>query len=335
MLLDRIDNILPSLSLYVERHRGVRLDSSNTIFLKRQLQAVEARVYRKKYPDLVWRQLLPIQSDQGRGPKTYSYQTSEHQGEAAFAEPGTDGLPTVSLKNDEVIGHYRSYGTKYIYSWDELDAANFAGYALNAELGMAARHAFEILSNTTVHLGHAGLKLQGLISDLSLLTEYTIVNDGTGSSKKWKDKTGAQIFRDLMALITQTGKTTANAFKANCIALPIEQAYIMMEKKMSEYDQRTVFEAFTKAYDELAKKMGLPELKIVIDPALAAAGPNNKSLILAYPYDEEVAAIKLPMDFTMFTMREDDDGNFKVPCWGRTGGVVLRHPKAIVYGVDI
>jgi hypothetical protein len=340
MFIDRIDHLFGALSANPELiKRGIRLDASNTIYLKRELQAVEARIYRKRYPDLVWRKLLPIQSDQGRGPKTFSYSFTDYKGNAAFAEPGTDGLPTVSLTKDEVIGKYRSFGDKFFYSWDELDAANFSGFALSAELGMAAREAWERLANTTTHRGHAALQLDGFISDLSKLTAYTIPASGSGNSdalkKKWANKTGALIFADLMGMITQTGKTTLNAFKSNALALPVDQSYLMMERKMSEYDQRTVFEAFSQAYDEIAKKMGLPDLRLTVDPDLAGAGPDGTDLILAYPYDEEVAAIKLPMDFTMFSMVPTEDGNFSVPCWGRTGGVVLRHGKAITYGAGI
>lgn len=340
MLLDRIDHLYDKLSLHPTAvQRDFRFDSSNTIYLKRQLMAVEARVYRKKYANLVWRSLFPIQTDQGRGPKTFSYNFLDHNGEAKFAEPGTDGLPTVSLTRDEVIGKYRSFGTKFIYSWDELDAANFEGFLLNAELGMAARDVWERLANTTIHSGYSPLNLVGILSDLSLLTPYTIPASGTGGTdalkRKWANKTGELIFEDLMGMAVNTGKVTKGIFNANAIALPTEQGYLMMERKMNEFDQRTVFEAFTDAYDKLAQKMNLPPLKLTIDPDLEGAGPDDTDLILSYPFDEEVVATKLPMDFTMFTMVPTEDGNFAVPCWGRTGGIVLRHGKAVNYGAGI
>jgi len=333
MLLDRIDHLYANLSARSDVQYGIRMDDSNTIFLKRQLQAVEARVYRKRYQDIVWSKLLPVQVDQGRGPKFFSYNIIDSMGEAAYIEPGSGSLPPVSLKQDEVIGRYRSFGDKFVWTWDELDAANFAGFALQAELALAARDKWERLLDSTVHFGDDSVGLGGLLSDPSALTEFTVPTTGTGSSKKFVDKTGQLMYDDCIAFLNTASDTTDNAFPATLWALPIAQYNRLAGTNMSQYDSRSVLSAVKQNMEE----RGI-ELVVVVCPKLKGVTKgsiSNKDVMLCYAYDEEVAVIKLPMPFTMFPMRENDDGNFVVPCWGRNGGVVKRHPKGIIFAQGI
>lgn len=337
MFLDRIDHILPSLSTRSDVSRGVRLDDSNTIFLKRQLQAVESRVYRKVYQDIVWSKLLPIQADQGRGPKSFSYNIIDSTGEASYIEPGAGNLNLVQLSQDEVIGKYRSFGVKFQWTWDELDAANFAGFALQSELAIAARDKWERLLDTTVHFGDSSVGLGGLLSDPSELTEYTIVEGATGADsaakKLFSNQTGQELYNNCVSFLNKASDTTDNAFPATTWDLPVTQYNRLVSLNMSQYDSRSVM---TAVMENFAKR-GI-ELKVNVCPKLknvTVGSISAKNVMLCYAFDEEVAAIKLPMPFTMFPMRETEDGNFAVPCWGRNGGVVKRHPKAIVYAAGI
>lgn len=335
MLLDRIDHLAPQLISRAAMN-GFKMDSSNfdaaqpTIFLKRQLLHVEQRVYRRKYSKLVYRQLFPVQTDGGRGPKNFAYNFMDYKGEAKFMEPGKSGdLPTVSLTQDEVIGKYRSFGTSFEYSWDELDAAQYAGFALQSELGMAAREVFERLANTTTHKGNAALKLDGFLVDLSRFTAATVSTSGTGSTdaekRLWKNKSSQVIFQEFMAGLLGSHTATDMAFTANYCTLPVEQFTLLIQRAMSEYDTRSILQAVKEA----AEKAGI-DLTIVPNSEMKGAD-NGKDVAMFYPYDEEVAAIKIPMPFTMFPMVPTKDGNFSVPCWGRTGGMVIKHPKAFTY----
>lgn len=333
MYLDRIDhNLLAAMSVYSEANRGIRLDDDNTIFLKRQLLAVETRVYSKKYPDLAWSQMLPIQTDKGRGPKHFSYVFTDHTGTAKFMEPGAGNLPLVGLKHDEVIGQYRSFGDKFILTWDDIDAANFANIPLQTELAMAARHVWEILANDTSHFGNSALKLDGLLSDPSVLTAYSLPN-GAAGTKTFITKTGQEVYQDIVNAIDLVSNTTENAFLGAMVMLPTAQFNCCSSINMSIYDSRSPMVAVQQNMEKRGRNIQFlcdPKLKAVTQGSI-----SNKDVMIVHPNDEEVAAIKLPMRFTMFPMRENEDGNFAVPCWGRTGGVVLRHPAAIVYAAGI
>jgi hypothetical protein len=333
MLLDRIDHLYPSLSGRSEAQYGIRMDDSNTIFLKRQLTAVESKVYRKVYQDIVWSKLLPIQTDQGRGPKFFSFSTIDSTGEASYIEPGAGNLNLVQLTQDEKIGKYRTFGLKFQWTWDELDAANFAGFALQAELAIAARDKWERLLDQTVHFGDDSVGLGGLLSDPSELTEFVVPTTGTGSSKKFADKTGALMYDDCINFLNTASDTTDNAFPATVWDLPVAQFNRLAGTPMSQYDTRSVL----KAVKENMEERGI-ELTINVCPKLKGVSKgsiSNKDVMLCYAFSEEVAATKLPMPFTMFPMRESEEGNFVVPCWGRNGGVVKRHPKGIIYAAGI
>lgn len=338
MLLDRLDSkTLDSLSARSEAQYGMRMDDSNTIFLKRQLLAVESRVYRKVYQDIMWSKLLPIQVDQGRGPKTFSYNILDSTGVASYTEPGAGNLNTVQLTQGEVTGKYRSFGIKFHWTWDELDAANFAGFALTTELAIAARDKWERLLDETVHFGDDTVGLGGLLSNPDELTEYVIVEGAQGANsdakKLFANQTGQELYNNCINFLNKASDATENAFPATVLDLPIAQFNRLAGTNMSQYDSRSVL----KAVKENLEERGI-ELVVNVCQRLKGVSKGsivNKDVMLCYAFNEEVAAIKLPMPFTMFPMRENEDGNFTVPCWGRNGGVVKRHPKAIVYAKGI
>jgi hypothetical protein len=139
---DKYKNFLVNTGAY-------RADALETVFIARQLVAVETAVYEKKYPEFKGRMLVP-KSPLPEGATFASYSEQEEYGTARIISSGADDLPEAEVSRSETLVQIYTVGNSYSYSVMDLKKAAFdAGVTDGGVCG-----AFK--NRTGVWRGHSG-----------------------------------------------------------------------------------------------------------------------------------------------------------------------------------
>jgi len=179
---------------------SITTDAGETMFLVKELNHLRNIIKEVKYNNLMARKIFPVVSGMGAGYKSVSYPVYDGAGEAEIIE-GSGDFPLVNENRREVTELVKNLGIAYAVNQFELESALRANLPLETRKLMRALKGMEEKLDKIAFFGDSAGGLKGLFSNPSDLKIETITADGTGSSKKWKDKTFDKVERDIMQLI--------------------------------------------------------------------------------------------------------------------------------------
>jgi hypothetical protein len=156
-----------------------RQDAELTAFVPRELEAIIAGAYRKLYPELMGRSLVPLQDGIPAWAETVKYNIYDRFGVAKLISAYGDDLPRADIVKDEVRSPIRSFGDAYGFNVDELMASEAGQLPLDAEKANAARMAYEEKIDRIVANGDSAAKLVGLLNITNALA-FVVPNGGAG-----------------------------------------------------------------------------------------------------------------------------------------------------------
>lgn len=302
-----------------------KLDVNESAFFKRQLEFIKSQTYDTKYKQLKAVNLIPVSTDAPNGADTITFRRFSKIGFAKVISDYANDFPRVDIVGEEQQAQVRSLGDSYGYSIKEIRRAQMAGLNLNARRAETARRAIDQLINDIAFSGDTTYNLQGLISYPGI-TEYTVPNDGTGSSKLWSTKTPDQIVRDVTGMVDAVVDTTNGIEAPDTLILPLSQYLIIANTRMTDGNDKTIMTYIMENNPFIKTIEWVTELK--------SAGAGSTDRMMLYARDPRNLTLEIPQPFEQFPPQQKGM-EFEVPCHAETGGVIVYYPLSISFGDGI
>lgn len=305
---------------------GFRVDSNESLFLQEELKAQEARLYRVKFPQILYPTLFPVKSD-GPGYKSVSYRVLDEYGVAEFGTPNS-ATTFVDAAMREIFAKVDIIKKAYRYTYHDQQYAARTNLPLDSELANITKRVIDTGVDKCSILGDTTFKKVGLLTDAaSTLTVTTVPADGTGSSALWINKTATQILRDINRLFGDIVTATNGLYPANILLLPPSHLEYIQSLPLFTGTDVTVYSFLIKNRPGL-RIYGVPNLK-------AVSTLSNQDVMVAYQMSEEVLTYKVPVPFMAMPGVYTPDYDYQVTCFADVAGMERKNPKAIAYGAGI
>lgn len=302
-----------------------KLDEAGGIYFTRQLEYIKSRAIEEKLVPLTYAQFIPVSGEMPLGATQFTFRTYKGYGLARMISDYAKDFPRVEIGATETTITAKDLGASYGYTISEIRRAQYAGVDLEARKASAVRRAIEQKINDIAWKGDSDYGLQGLIGYPGI-TEVTIPNTGSGSTKTWSTKTADQIIIDLNLIKNGVYITTNGIEMIDTILIPHAQMDLIKNTRMGSNTDTTVYEFFVRNNPGITL-VGLREM----DSAYNGVGSDT---IYGYKRDSEHLEFQLPLAFEQFDAQQDGL-EFKIPCMARVAGVVVYYPLSICWGQGI
>ena len=297
-----------------------RQDAKVSQFLAQQLELVEAQTYKIEYPELKFRQFLPVDTSYPSGVEFISFYEYDEFGMAAWISNYAMDLPNVSVRGEKFTSTVEGIGASYTYSTQDLRAAAMAKMPLSTELAEIAARSIERKMDDAAALGAPSLGMVGFANHPNVPVD-TAADNGSGSTF-WEDKTADQILFDLHTLARTVWEETKELHAPDTILMPTSLYGLIESKRIGVETGNTVLKMFlsmnrwVKNVDSWNK--------------LETAGSDGGPRVIAYQKDPKVAKVAIPMEMVQYEP-ERKSLAYSVPMEARFGGTLIRMPLAMRY----
>lgn len=306
------------------------VDSQQALgFLLQQTSYIEAEVYRIQYPDIIYPQLVPIDTSASEWAKSVTFFSIDKVGAANWFANASTEMPLADINRTKFEQTIEMAGIGYRYTLEEIgQAMMIPGLNLTSERAEAAVRSYEEFMDKLARFGSTSKGFTGLFNNANV-TQVSAIADGTGSSALWTNKTADQMIRDVQSTAltgVYTGSLTVEM--ADTVLLPIQQMQLLADTRVPN--------TYGNALDYLAKfnlythTTGAPlMIRGVLN--LDTAGVNGTARMMAYRRDPRVVKLHIPMVHRFLPVWQTGPITFDIPGIFRTGGVEIRRPGACRY----
>jgi hypothetical protein len=298
-------------------------------FLVQQTSHIEPEVYKIRYPDIQYPQLIPVDTSANEWAKSITYYSMDQVGRAAWFNHLAKDIPTADVTREKHETAVEMAAIGYRYTLEELgQAMMIPGLNLSSDRAAAARRAYEEFVDDVALRGDSGKNWTGLINDATVAAS-TAAGDGNGSSTTWDDKTGDQVARDINAAITGMYTSTLTIEIADTILLPIAAMTSLATRRMDGNTDTTIM-AWLMKNNVYTMQTG-QALTIRGVRGLETAGAAGNGRMVVYRRDPGVLKMHLPMPHRFLPVWQTGPMTYDVPGIFRLGGLEIRRPRAVRY----
>jgi hypothetical protein len=302
-----------------------RLDANETAFLIRQLTYIKTKSYDTKYKALKAATLIPVSTEVPSGEKHIDYTVFSRIGQAKIIANYAKDFPRVDIAVEEKRANVKGIGDSFGYNIPEIRAAARAGLPLNQRRANTATDLVNRKIDDIAWNGDTEYGLQGFI-DFPGTVEYTVPNDGTGTSKLWSTKSPDKIVRDMSGLVTSVITTTKGVEEPDTLLLPLEQYEYINSTQKSDASDKTILKWF------LENNVHIKQIEWLVE--LDGAGVSGTDRMMCYVKDPMNLTLEIPQVTEQFDPQQEGM-EFKVPVHAETGGVIIYYPLSVAYGDGI
>jgi hypothetical protein len=303
----------------------VRLDSNESAFFNRELAYVKSKSYDAKYAELKGLSLIPISTEAGAGVNEIVFRQYRGVGIAKVIADYAKDFPRVDVYGEEKAVKVKGIGDSYGYSIKEIRQSQRAGKNLDQRRAITARRAHDEMMNKMALKSNAVDGTNGLL-DYPGITEVTLRNDGTGSSKTWASKSADQIVRDINDMVNAVMEPTSAREIPDTLLLPIDQFNDIATRRIGEAGEKTLMKYILENSPYIKRIDWLAELKGF------GAGATDRALIGRF--DEEHITLEIPQPFEQFEAQQEGM-EFTIPCHSECAGTIIYYPLAFAFADGI
>lgn len=310
-------------------HHSHRWDSGDTFFLTQQLQSIDPTQYYHLVPGIVGRRFIPAIPGVSPNLPVYKFKMIKMLGSVRKGGSHAKGQPTVSVVKTEETQNIKLLEATASWSIDEVRASAQAGEDLPQEEVLDAVTQIEQQIDATLALGDTISGIPGLTNNTNVAT--------TNGAALWSAATPDQILGDIANTIDATeqackqgqipGQQSTQMFNQWTLFLPNKYKTKLKTTRLGSTNDVTLAYFIKQNFDMIKN--------IVFWWRLDTANGGNPMGVLAPALDDGrinpyAGGALLPLDFER--LPEQYDGrDVTVPCAGKCGGVVMRHPVGFRY----
>ena len=295
------------------------LDSAETMFFQRELEQVKAKSYDVLKVPLKAFELIPVDSTTAPGAATVTYEQYDSTGIAKIISNYADDLPTADVKGKEFTSMIKSIGSSYVYSKNDIRAAQFAGKPLNQRKANAAVEAHRQLMNKLAFFGDAEYGIQGLLTNSNIPSAPVVA--GAAATLAWAKKTPDEILKDLNSAVSDMLDLTKGVEVPNTIVMPIAQYNHIATTARSANSDTTILEFF---------KGNNPGIEVMWATELKGAFAGGTDGFIVYNRNPDKLWMEIPMMVEMSPAQEKGL-SYMVPCESKFGGVIVPYPLSVSF----
>jgi hypothetical protein len=298
-------------------------------FLIQQTSYIEPEVYKIRYPDVQYPQLIPVDTSANEWAKSITYFSMDQVGRAKWFHHEAKDVPLADVTREKTETAVEMAAIGYHYTLEELgQAMMIPGLNLSSDRAAAARRAYEEFVDDVALRGDDEKNLEGLINN-STVAVSTAAAVGNGSSTTWDDKTGDQVAADINAAITGMYTATLTVEIADTVLLPISAFTSLGTRRIGDNTDSTIL-AWLQKYNVYTMQTGQP-LTFRGVRGLETAGASGNGRMVVYRRDPSVLKMHIPMPHRFLPVWQTGPMTFDVPGIFRLGGLEIRRPKAVRY----
>lgn len=291
-------------------------------FVVAQSVHVEQQVNETVYPEIIYPQLVPVDTGANPFTKTVAYYSSDKFGKAGWINGNADDIPLAGTERTMFQTPVYTAAIGYAWGWEEVNYAALNGGNLNADDAIAARRAYEEMVQGVALKGDASKGFNGLYN----YPGVTIVAAGTAN---WGAATGVDlILADVNTLIGGTFSSTGYTAIANVLLLPQEKLNLLATRRLGDTGETIL--AFLRRNNTYTAITNQP-LDIRGLPDLATAGAGSTTRAIAYRRDPNTLKLHIPMPHRFLPVYQDGPLHWVVPGVFRLGGLDIRRPAEVRY----
>lgn len=293
---------------------GERMDANETATFARQLEDIDARLFRVEYPTLKGTLLVPVKSDINVGAEEYTYRVMDYAGQSKVIGNYADDLPRVDVQGFEVTSKLFGHGDSYGYSIADLRRSRMTGLGLETERAMAARSVIARKNDSIIATGESSAGVTGLLNNAYV----SLVTPATGT---WSSATAEQIADDLFKMERAIITDSKGIEMPDTVVLPPSLFALAATKRLPN-TTTTALEFF------LAKALGVKNVEQWYP--LETAGASSVPRICMFTRSPDKLEALLPLEFNQLPPQARNLA-FVINCEARCGGVAIRFPGSVRY----
>jgi hypothetical protein len=298
-------------------------------FLIQQTSYIEPEVYKIRYPDVQYPQLIPVDTSANEWAKSVTYFSMDQAGRADWFNHMGKDIPMADVTREKHETTVEMAGIGYRYTLEELgQAMMIPGLNLSSDRAGAARRAYEEFVDDVALRGSTEKNYLGLLNQTSVDVS-TAAAVGNGGSTTWDDKTGDQVAADINAAITGMYTSTLTIEIADTILMPIAAMTSLATRRMSDVTDTTIMAWLMKNNVYTMQTGQALTVRGVRGLETAAAGGNGRMIV--YRRDPSVLKMHIPMPHRFLPVWQTGPMTYDVPGIFRLGGLEVRRPKAVRY----
>ncbi len=306
--------------------RGVKFDAGETMVFTRMLEHVQADVVEQDFPELQYRNLIPLDGSVNAGADTFKWRREFISGKARWGANGADDAPLVTATFKEEYTAIKEIVIAHQYTVTELLGAQMAGVQLSSRLAVDAREAVERFADRVAALGDDTRGIGGLLKGVDKYGVDLQTQSGDGYTGSFNDSgaTGATMLADLHKFAMSlwiNSKQTASAKRL--IIDTASYARIATTPTSDTHPDKTVLQSFLESS---------PTVKEVV-PWIWADGAdadNDGPRWVAYDPSLSVLRLIFPVEYRALPPQAVNY-MIKIPGFARFGGVVIEKPLGVAY----
>lgn len=310
------------------RHVLDAIDQNAALFMERELEALEAEIYRFKERELKYRALIPVSNRDNPGAESITYRMYGAVGMAKVITDYSQDLPRADVYGTSVTQSVRSLGIAVGYNHQEIRAAMMAGVSLETEKAAAQRRGVREKEHQIAFFGDATHGIAGFLDNANIPTESA--PNGDGGTPDWASKTAAEIMADIYTMCSTVRSQSKGVHKPNTMLLPLAQYDLIASTPRSSQSDTTILEYVLKNKDAY----GLDTIEPMYTELDNAFTSGTEDGAVVYERNRENLELRIPMELQTYPMQERGL-ELIVPGESRIGGVVVRYPLAILFFTGI
>lgn len=293
-------------------------------FVTSQTTIIEPGVYATRYPDIQYRDLIPVDTSGSEFATSVTYFSSDRYGAAGWINGNADDIPRAGTVRSKFETPVYTAGIGYGWGWEEVGRAQLLGINLPSEDAAAARRAAEEMVDRVALEGDTSKGFVGLFNSAAVTASAAPTGDWDAGGT-----TGAQIVADMNAAILNIFNGTNTVAMADRLILPYGKFLTIATKQFSTASDLTVLEYFRR--NNVYTAQTGRQLDIRGARNLDTAGVSGTARLVAYRYDPNVLKLHMPMPHRFLPVYQSGPLRWDVPGVMRLGGLDIRLPKEVVY----
>ena len=301
-----------------------RFDTNETMFLKRQLESIEGKIYEFKQRELKYRNFIPVSNRDNPGAETITYRMLRKVGMAKIVANYAKDLPRADAYMTEYTQKVKTIASSVGYNTQEIRAAQMANVPLDIEKSSSMRRAIRELENSICWAGDTETGIIGILNNTNIPTLAAAA--GVGGTT-WALKTAQEIIVDVRTVMSQVRQQSNGIHEVNTILMPRAQYDLIEGLLINTTTTQTVLQFLKSVYPNVTFDV----LETELDSAFTGGTEDG---LFAYEKDADVLEQRIPLELTLLPI-EARGLELMICGEARNGGVVVRYPLAMTFFTGI
>lgn len=298
----------------------MRTADAGIAFYISQLTNLEAKVYETLYPEIVFDELVPVNTSDPEWIDQVAYMSFNAVTMAKFIAANGRDLPQSDIDASISYIPVNYAGNSYGYSLEELRKAAAMRIPLDAAKARIAYRGARQFQQQIAFFGDASRNMYGLFNHPNVPLDNSTIN--------WNTATGAEMVAALNSLLIKVWNQSQTRHVANTLLLPTTIWSIISSKRMDSGTDTTVLEFFRRNNNSTGVTGQPLDIRAVL--WLNDAGTGGVPRMMAYERNEDNLTMRMPIPWRSLPPQATAL-RLEVPAEFKISGVEFRYPLSAAY----